>query len=575
MEKQIDIPQRKPRRFLPQVFEVAQWAAIQPFYAQLLARELTSLESLKQWFLDRSELEGALSEEAGWRYINTTRDTTHKEHRKKYEYYVKEIFPQMIPLAHQLNEKVQRCPYTQALRQEVGFDILLWCIENSLQIYRPESIPLLTKVMLKAQEYSQIIGAMTVELAGQELTLQQAGVHLEEQNRTFRQEVYEQIGRRRLQEKDTLNNLYTTLITDRHQIAVQAGFENFRDYSFVAMNRFDYTPQDCFTFHEAVAKEVVPLLNTLAQERKDQLGVAALKPWDAVVDPSNQPPLRPFSHADDLLQKTITVFDRLDPFLGDCLRTMKAMGHLDLESRRGKAPGGYNYPLDEVGIPFIFMNATATFGDMVTLLHEGGHAVHSFLVRDLIIHDFKHFTSEVAELASMSIELLTMEHWDVFFPHEEDRKRAKKQHLEKIIGMLAWIATIDQFQHWVYEHPGHTPAQRRTAWNEIFDRFSDDVTDWSGQEYHKDFLWKKQLHLFEAPFYYIEYGIAQLGAVAIWKRYQEHPVQGLQDYLDALKLGYTRTVPRIYQKAGIAFSFSRTYIRELMQFLQANIAALG
>jgi oligoendopeptidase F len=429
--------------------------------------------------------------------------------------------------------------------------------------------------MLKAQEYGQVAGAMTVVLKGQELTLQQAVVYLEEQDRVFREEVYGQISHRRLQDKDTLNSLYTALIKDRHQIAINAGFENFRDYSFVAMNRFDYTPQDCFALHEAIENEVVPLLNTLAQERKALLGVSVLKPWDTLVDPSSRPPLRPFSHADDLLKKTIAVFDRLDPFLGDCLRTMQIMGHFDLESRKGKAPGGYNYPLDETGVPFIFMNATTTLKDMVTLLHEGGHAVHSFLVRDLVMNDFKHFTSEVAELASMSMELLTMEHWDVFFGHEEDLKRAKKQHLEKIISTLAWIATIDKFQHWVYEHPEHTLTQRQGAWNGIFDQFSDDVTDWSGQEHYKDFLWQKQLHLFEAPFYYIEYGMAQLGAVAVWKRYQEDPIQGLQGYLDALKLGYTCTVPQVYQKAGITFEFSRTYIRELIQFLRTHIEDLG
>jgi oligoendopeptidase F len=575
MEKQTTIPQHKPHRFLPEIFIVTQWKDIQSFYEQLLVRELTSLEALKQWFLDRSELEGALSEEAGWCYINTTRDTTHQGYRTKYERYVKEIFPQTIPLTHQLNEKAQHCPYTQALSQEVGFDVLLRCMANNLQIYRSENVPLLTKVKLKAQEYGQVAGAMTVELKGQELTLQQAAVYLEDRDRVLRKEVYEQMGQRRLQDKDTLNSLYTALVKDRHQLAVNAGFENFRDYSFVAMNRFDYTSQDCFAFHEAIEKEVVPLLNTLAQERKSLLGVSVLKPWDKLVDPSNQPPLRPFTHADDLLQKTITVFDRLDPFLGSCLRIMQQMGHFDLESRKGKAPGGYNYPLDETGVPFIFMNATATLRDMVTILHEGGHAVHSFLVRDLVMNDFKHFPSEVAELASMSMELITMEHWDVFFAHAEDQKRAKKQHLAQIIETLAWIATIDKFQHWVYGHPKHTLAQRQTAWNDIFDRFSDNVTDWSGQECYKDFLWQKQLHLFEVPFYYIEYGIAQLGAMAVWKRYQENPAQGLQDYLEALNLGYTRTVPQVYQKAGIAFEFSRAYIRELMRFLKARIEDLG
>ena len=574
MPKQPDTPQRKPYQFLPQDFVVTEWAAIQPYYEQLLARELSSPAALRKWLLDRNELDGALSEDFGWRYIHMTRDTANEDYRTRYETYVKEILPQTIPLAHQLNEQVMQCPHTPNLRQEAGFDILLRCIANSLQIYRPENVPLMTALQLKAQEYGAIAGAMTVRIEGKELTLQQAAVHLEAQDRALRQTVYEQVGQRRLQDKEALNDLYTALIKDRHQLAVNAGFENFRDYAFVAMNRFDYTPQDCFAFHEAVATEVVPLLNDLAQERKDALGLAVLKPWDSRVDPTQKPPLRPFGKATDLLQKTIQAFDRLDPFLGDCLRTMDQMGHVDLESRKGKAPGGYNYPLDEIGVPFIFMNATSTLQDMITMIHEGGHAVHSFLVRDLTLNDFKHPPSELAELASMSMELLTMDHWDLFFEQEEDLKRAKKEHLTRIIDTLAWVATIDAFQHWVYEHPDHTLPQRQAAWLEIFERFAEQITDWSGQESHKAAMWQKQLHLFEVPFYYIEYGIAQLGAVAVWKRYQENPARGLQNYLDALRLGYTRSVPQVYEAAGIAFDFSRPYIRELMQFLQAQLAAL-
>ncbi|XWN35731.1 MAG: M3 family oligoendopeptidase [Roseivirga sp.] len=571
MKKQTIIPQRSARQFLPATFAVTNWEEVQPFYDQLLARELSSLEALRQWFLDRSELEGALSEDAGWRHINMTCDTTNEAYKARYEAYVKEILPQTIPLTHQLNEKALQCPHAQTLRQEPGFDILLRCMDNSFQIYRTENVPLLTQVKLKAREYGQLVGEMTVELSGQELTLQQASVHLEDQDRALRQEVYEKVTQRRLQDKDQLDTLYTALIKDRHQIAVNAGFENFRDYSFVALNRFDYTPQDCFAFHEAVEKEIVPLLDVLAQERKELLGVSVLKPWDKQVDPTGKPPLRPFRDAQDLLQKSIATFDRLDPFLGNCLRTMEAMGHFDLASRKGKAPGGYNYPLDETGVPFIFMNATATRRDMETMLHEGGHAVHSFLTNDWEINDFKHVPSELAELASMSMELLTMDHWDLFFDNEEDLKRARKQQLVQILDILAWIATIDQFQHWVYEHPGHTLAQRQAAWNEIFDRFADSVTDWSGQEASKDFLWQKQLHLFEVPFYYIEYGIAQLGAVAVWKRYQETPTQGLQGYLEALKLGYTRSIPQVYETAGIAFDFGRSYIKELIQFVQKHV----
>lgn len=569
--QQLGKTQHKPYRFLPQDFIAKQWATIQPYYKKLLERELPFPEALKQWFLDRNELEGALSEELGWRYINATRDTTNQAYRSQYEAYMKEILPRLIPLTHQLNEKVVQCPHTPMLKQEAGFDIVLRCIEKSVQIYRTENIPLLTALKLKSQHYSRITGVMSLAIESKELTLQQAEVHLEEPNRALRENVYEQINQRWLRDQEMLDDLYTQLIKDRHQVATNAGFKNFRDYAFVAMNRFDYTPQDCFAFHEAVATEVVPLLEELAKQRKDLLKVHSLKPWDKQVDPTQKSPLRPFKHTGDLLQKTITVFDRLDPFLGNFLRSMEQMGHFDLESRKGKAPGGYNYPLEETGVPFIFMNATATLSDVVTLLHEGGHAVHSFLVKDLELNDFKHAPSELAELASMSMELLTMDHWDVFFAQEKDLKRAKRQHLEKILSLLAWIATIDAFQHWIYENPEHTPMQRQGAWIGIFDRFADSITDWTGQEDYKSFLWQRQLHLFELPFYYIEYGIAQLGAIAIWKNYQDNPTQGLKRYLAALKLGYTRSIPQVYETAGINFDFSKTYIRKLVQFLQKKL----
>jgi oligoendopeptidase F len=250
---------------------------------------------------------------------------------------------------------------------------------------------------------------------------------------------------------------------------------------------------------------------------------------------------------------------------------MKEMGHLDLESRKGKAPGGYNYPLAEIGVPFIFMNATSTLRDLVTIMHEGGHAIHNFLTRNLELNDFKSTPSEVAELASMSMELISMDHWDVFFSDEAELRRAKREHLEDLIETLPWVATIDQFQHWVYLHPGHSPEERREAWDVIFDKFADTVTDWSSLETTKDYLWQKQLHLYEVPFYYIEYGMAQLGAIAVWRNFRRDPVNGLQGYQNALKLGYLRPIPEIYAAAGIKFDFSREYIKELMQFVRTEL----
>ena len=574
MEENMKILPPKKRQFLPLEFKPTHWESLKPFYDQLLNRELTSLEALRSWLLDRSELEGAVSENAGWRYIKMTRDTTHKEHREWYEAYVKDILPQIMPLAHQLDEKALQCPYAQELRQETGFDLLMCCMESNTRIYRRENVPILTQLQLQAQEYGKVTGVMTVEVKDKELTLQQAAAHLEAQDRALREEVYQKISIRRLQDRDVLNDLYTSLVKGRHQVALNAGFDNFRDYAFVALKRFDYTPQHCFAFHQGVEEVVVPFLNELAQEGKEMLGVAKLKPWDHTVDPTGKPPLKPFRHGSDLLRKTINAFNRLHPFLCDCLRTMEAMGRFDLESRKGKAPGGYNFPLEESGVPFIFMNAAGTFKDMITMLHEGGHAVHSFLMRDLPLNAFKHTTSEMAELASMSMELLTMDQWDLFFDNEDDLKRAKKQQLKDIISRLAWIATIDKFQHWVYERPTHTLEQRKAAWNEILGSLSDHVTDWSGQEAFKDFMWQKQLHLFEVPFYYIEYGIAQLGAIAVWRNYQENAKQGLQSYLNALKLGYTRSLPQMYEAAGISFDLSGQYIRELVAFVRDKWQAL-
>ncbi len=433
-------------------------------------------------------------------------------------------------------------------------------MRKAIEIFRDENVPLQTQLQTEERKYGAIAGAMTVTLDGEEMTLQKAGDRLQSTDRVTRETAWRAITERRYEDHEKLDALMGTLVQLRDTVGRNADFANYRDYMFAAMGRFDYTPQECFTFHEAVRDAVVPLLSDMATERKETLGLAELRPWDTKVDPQGRPPLKPFASGEELLDKTIKCFTRLDPFLGDCLRIMKRMGHLDLESRKGKAPGGYNYPLDESGVPFIFMNATSNLRDMVTLLHEGGHAVHSLVTRDLALNTFKHPPSEVAELASMSMELLTMDYWDEFFNNEEDLRRAKIQHLESIIETLPWVATIDKFQHWMYEHPDHTAAQRAEAWVRIYREFNDTVTDWSGLEKYRAYLWQRQLHLYEVPFYYIEYGIAQLGAIGVWKNYRENPEEGLKGYLDALKLGYTAPIGQIYEAARVPFDFSKKHI---------------
>lgn len=569
----IEIPSRPPRNFIGENFSFSSWEDLKSLYEELLNRNLESVESLQQWFIDRSELEAYLSENFAWRYIRQTCDTANEELIQELQYFITEIQPNLVAYGNKLDQKAIAHPLIGELKEK-GFDITIRGMKKAIEIFREVNIPLMTEAQSEERKYGAIAGAMTVTLDGEEMTLQKAGDRLQSLDRQVRETAWRAISERRFQDREKLDELLDKLISLRNQIAQNADFENYRDYMFAAMGRFDYTPQDCFDFHQSVAESVVPILNELASERQAKLGLNQLRPWDHKVDIDGKEPLKPFTNGDDLLDKTIRCFSRLDPYLGECLRIMKAMNHLDLESRKGKAPGGYNYPLSEIGVPFIFMNATSNLRDMVTLLHEGGHAVHSFLTRDLLLVNFKHTPSEVAELASMSMELLTMDYWDEFFDNEDDLTRAKRKHLESILETLPWVATVDKFQHWMYENPTHNAEERGNAWEQIFAEFSESVTDWSGLEPYRRYAWQRQLHIYEVPFYYIEYGIAQLGAIAIWKKYRENKTAGLKGYLDALRLGYTATIPEIYNTAQIPFDFSKDYIAELMNFVKSELESL-
>lgn len=570
----LSIPTRPGRPFIGELITLQSWDDVKPLFDDLLARPLHNAEDLRQWLLDRSELESYLSEDFAWRYIRMTCDTANEELVNNLNFFIAEIQPPMTAYGNDLDLKAVNSPLLSQLTDE-GYDIMVRGMKKAIEIFREENIPLQTELQTEERKYGAIVGAMTVTIDGNEMTLPAASDRLQSTNRAVREEAWRKIWERRYQDHEELDQLFDRLRTLRHQIAVNAGFTNFRDYSFAALGRFDYTPQDCINFHESVAEAVVPLLNDLASERKQKLSVDPLRPWDAKVDVEGRAPLKPFATGEELLEKAIVCFDRLDKELGDDLRIMRAMGHLDLESRKGKAPGGYNYPLEEIGVPFIFMNATSSLRDLVTMVHEGGHAVHSFLTRDLPLKAFRNPPMEVAELASMSMELLSMDHWDVFFENPDELRRAKRQHLESIIETLPWVATIDKFQHWIYEHPEHTDADRRENWLRIYNQFADTVTNWDGFAFYQEYIWQRQLHLYEVPFYYIEYGIAQLGAIGVWRNYRRDPEAGLAGYKKALSLGYKAPIREIYAAANVPFDFSRETIQELMTFVSDEIKKLG
>ena len=559
----------KERKYIPTELEI-KWETLEPIYQELAGREINSAQELEQWLLDRSELEAALEEDFAWRYIRMTCDTANEELLQNFQYFATEIEPNIAPYNNQLNQKLVDSKYIDDLDEKKYF-IYLRSVKKALELFREENIPVQTEIQVEQQKYQSITGAMSVHIGDKEFTLEQASALLKDTDRSKRQEAWEKITARRLQEKQPLNELFDLLLVLRHKVALNAGFENFKDYMFQALGRFDYTPQDCYAFHEAIETEVVPILREQAHKRQEALGLDALKPWDMDVDITGKPALKPFTDGADLVNKSIECFNRISPYLGERLEIMKANGLFDVESRKGKAPGGYNYPLAETGAPFIFMNSANTFRDLTTMVHEGGHAVHTFLTADLELNDFKHCPSEVAELASMSMELISMDNWDVYFNDEEELKRAKRDQLIDVLKTLPWVAVVDQFQHWLYTNPDHTDAQRTEAWVQIYERFGAGFIDWSEHPDAEANLWQKQLHIFEVPFYYIEYGMAQLGAIAVWKNYKENPEQGLQQYLDALKLGYTKTIKEIYETAGIKFDFSAGYVKDLAEFVKCEL----
>ncbi len=562
---------KKPlRHFLPEDFVVTDWNGLEPWFKDLEERKLDSREALEKWLLDMSELEAVVSEDSCWRQIRMTCDTENKQLEEAFAYFCLEIQPKIQPYADRLNRKLVENPHTKELDQHQFYSYLR-SVRKRIELFRDENIPLQAELSVLAQQFGVISGKMTVTMNGQEYTLQQASKFLENPDRSIREEVYRKIQERRLQNKDALNDLYSQLIALRHQTALNAGFANYRDYKFEELGRFDYTKEDCFRFHDAVKEYVLPLVNKINENKKKKLGLDNLRPWDIDAEPAGTEPLHPFAHAEELITKTTACFDQLNPFFGDCLRTMKTMGRFDLESRKGKAPGGYNCPLAETGAPFIFMNAAGQMGDLTTMVHEGGHAIHSFLAHPLELSAFKEYPMEIAEVASMSMELFSMDHWDLFFPDKNDLARARRHQMERVITIFPWIATIDKFQHWVYENPTHTLTERTEKWLEIMGEFSSQVVDWQGLEQYRPFSWQRQLHLFEVPFYYIEYGIAQLGALGLWKQYKENKETALSNYISALSLGGTRTLPELYDAAHLRFDFSKEHIKQLMDFVSTEM----
>ncbi len=565
--------QKLQRHFIPRDFIITDWESLEPYFKALEERSITTLADLEQWLKDASEVEAVVSEDACWRQIKMTCDTENKELEAAFTFFMMEIQPKIQAYSDKCNRKLVDCPFTKQLDPHKYFTYLR-NVKKNIDLFREDNIPIQAELNVMQQQFGVIAGKMTIQVNGQEYTLQQAAKFLEDPDRSLREEVYRKISERRLQDKEQLNELFSSLLKKRQQVAVNAGFKNYRDFRFIELGRFDYSKEDCYQFHESVKLHVMPLVNQIYENKKRKLGLETLRPWDIEAEPPGIQPLRPFKTGEELTEKTIRCFNELRPFFGDCLNKMRVMGHLDLESRKGKAPGGYNCPLAESGAPFIFMNAAGQLDDVTTMVHEGGHAVHSFLAHDLELTGFKEYPTEIAEVASMAMELFSMDHWQVFFDNKEELTRAKEQQLERVITIFPWIATIDKFQHWIYENPNHSLEQRADKWLLILEEFSSPVINVEGLNDYRRFAWQRQLHLYEVPFYYIEYGIAQLGAIGLWHQYKQNPDSAISNYMNALGLGGTRTLPELFKAAGLQFDFSPGHISQLMLFVKKEMESL-
>lgn len=558
-------------RYLPQDFDIRSKEAVQAWLEDLTRETPASPDDLITLISKYSELSKALSDELSWRYIRMTVNADDQLLADEYNDYYANVYAPVEPFRFRIKQLFYDSPHRKQLDAE-QYQHLNRIIANDIEIYRDENVPLQIKESELANKYGSIVSKLSAYFEGEDRTVAQLGVFLKDNDRVKREAAWRLRTGLFAEKRAELDQLFDELKALRIQIAANAGFDNYRDYMHSALGRFSYSPEDLYAFHDAVEKVVIPFVKLKDEHRRKVLKLNELRPWDTVVDLDGRK-LQPFQTTGEFIERSIKVLAKVNPEYAKQLEMMGNTGLLELENRKGKAPGGYNTGINDLGSSFIFMNHVKQHNDVVTLLHEAGHAMHSAAMKDIAVVQYTDTPSEVAELASMTMELLSMDYWDEFYDNPEDLKKAKRDQLEGTLSFLPWAMTVDAFQHWIYLHPQASPEERAEAYVGIHRRFTASV-DWSGLEALREIGWMMQLHIFEVPFYYIEYGMAQLGALSIYKNYKENPDKALQQYQEFLELGYSRPVSEIYATAGIKFDFSEARIRELVDFVQQELARL-
>ena len=562
-----------PRQFLPEKIDLTNTTQLEPAFNRLQAEleKADSVDALKTWLDHHGEVTAALGESSALAYIEMTCQTDDEAKEKAYLHIVEVIDPWLKPRQFALMKTLAASSYFSQLPD--FYAVFRRSVETQVKIYREENVARETEIALLSQQYQKICGGMTVQFDGEEQTLIKMARVQEETDRGRREAAWKTVVERRLKEVDAFESIFEKMLKIRHEIALAAGFKNFRDYTFALYERFDYTPEDCVQFQETIEQQIVPLLRELQVKRQAKLGVETLRPWDLAVDPDNQPALHPFDNSEELLEKSQAIFSKLDPRLGSYYQVLRDQQLVDLDNRKGKAPGGYQSTLSEARVPFIFMNAVGTHRDVETMVHEAGHAFHALASREMPLHSYRNAPIEFCEVASMGMELLAAPHLNTFY-NEQNSRRARRTHLEGIIQFFPWMASVDAFQHWIYTHPDHTREERSAFWLSLMNRFGG-TESYEGFEEFRAHSWHRQLHIFEIPFYYVEYGIAQLGALQLWQAAQNDLPGTLDHYLAGLSLGGSRPLPELFKASGLAFDFSEKTIAPLMRNVKDALLELA
>ena len=553
--------------FIPEDFDASSWKNIEPYVNDLIQRNLSCSNCLEKLISDSSNLAEHISETGALLYIGMTCDTENETKKNDFLNFVENVRPKLSKFSNKLNRRIAEHPSVGDLPDR--YDLMIRGIKSDIEIFREENIPLgveQTKLVTKAQG---ITGGMTVEFEGEERTFPEMKAFLESNNRSVREKAWKSMVSRWMNDSEELSEIFDDLIKIRHEIAINAGFDSYTNYMFKAMHRFDYTVEDCLTFHNSIEKVCMPIVREINEKRRSSFNLEVLSPWDVNEKSGSGPdiegknPLRPFENVEEMVQKLSELFHKMSGDLGNKFDKLIEMDTLDLETRKGKAPGGYQYYLEKSRVPFIFMNAAGLQGDLETMIHESGHAFHSLYCGHLDLIDERNYPIEFAEVASMSMELLTQDEWHIFYDNDDEVNRAILSHLEGVVFLLPWIATIDAFQHWIYANPNHTREERTEYWLSLRDRFGSKM-DWKDNEDFRELSWQQQGHLFGVPFYYIEYGIAQLGALQLWQTHRKSPEKALKDYENAMKLGNTKILPELFAAAELKLGFDEKHVDSLI-----------